>query len=120
MDRDKGGIPATSTIGESFENPFLTAALVAAFSFPAAAQMTMQTVKVPCSDIEYIPGLLARDYGESPTGQGIANTSLVQLWRNPETNTWSVLLVLPDGGACVLASGEDWEALEPKPTGTKT
>ena len=88
----------------------LAAALVAAFfmAAPAAAQIFPRTMRIPCSGPGVLPDLLASDYGEAPAQQGVADCALVQLWRNPETGTWTILLVAPDGTVCALASGEDW------------
>jgi hypothetical protein len=88
----------------------LAAALVAAFfmAAPAAAQIFPRTMRVPCSDPGVLPDVLVRDYGEVPAEQGIANGALVQLWRNAETGSWTILLISPDGTVCALASGEDW------------
>lgn len=92
-----------------------TAALVAVFfvAAPATAQMFPRSVRVPCSGPAFLPGLLARNYGESVTGQGIAGGALVQQWRNRETGSWTILLILPDGVACALASGDDWMDVDP-------
>ena len=93
----------------------LAAALVAAFfmAAPVAAQVFPRTVRVPCSGPDALPDVLARDYGEAVTGQGIADGALVQLWRNPQTGTWTILMVLPDGMVCALADGGDWMVADP-------
>ena len=98
----------------------LVAALVAAFflTAPAAAQVIPRTVRVPCSGPDGLPDLLARDYGESVAEQGIADGALVQLWRNPETGSWTILMIRPDGMVCALVSGEDWMVADsPLPEG---
>lgn len=88
----------------------LAAALVAAFfmAAPAAAQIFPRTLPIPCSGPDVLPDLLARDYGEAPAEQGVADGALVQLWRNAETGSWTILLISPDGTVCALASGGDW------------
>ena len=90
----------------------LAAALVAAFfmAAPASAQILPRNLPVPCSGPELLPGLLARDFGETLQEQGLAGGALVQLWRSPDTGSWTILMVLPDGLVCALASGEDWMA----------
>jgi len=93
------------------------AALVAAFflAAPAPAQLYPRTVAVPCAGPRVLPDLLNRHYGESVAGQGVAGGTLVQLWRNRQTGSWTILLVSPDGAACALASGEDWTDADPPP-----
>lgn len=97
----------------------IPAALVAAFFMaapaakPAAAQMFARTMRLPCAAPGVLPGLLVREYGEAAERQGVADGALVQLWRNLETGSWTILLIAPDGSACALASGEDWMLAEP-------
>jgi len=88
----------------------IAAALVAAFfmAAPATAQLYPRAVAVPCAGPDVLPDLLSRTYGEAVAGQGLAGGALVQLWRNRQTGSWTILLVSPDGAACALASGEDW------------
>lgn len=58
---------------------------------------------------------LARGYDESPAALGVAGRGggLVELFRSPHGETWTLLLVLPDGRACMIAAGEDWQPLPP-------
>jgi len=94
------------------------AALVAAFfmAAPAMAQPYPRIMRVPCTGAEILTELLARDYGESVAGQGVTGGALLQLWRNQETGSWTILLVSPDGEACALAGGEDWmDPVQPSP-----
>lgn len=97
--------------------PALAAAAVFA-AVPATAQLLPGTLRIACSAAGMLPDLLSRDYGERPAEQGVAGGALVQLWRNAETGTWTILLVRPDGTVCALASGEDWmPAGAPPPEG---
>lgn len=93
----------------------LATALVAVFfvAGPVQAQMFARQMRVPCAGAGVLPELLAREYGEEADRQGVANGALVQLWRNPATESWTILLIAPDGTACALASGEAWMAAEP-------
>lgn len=68
-----------------------------------------------------------RDYGETQAGAGISGylygidagnaTLLVELWRSPETGTWTIVLTGPTGKACVLATGQAWDDVEAAPDG---
>ena len=115
MDRDKGGIPATSTIGESFENPFLTAALVAAFSWPAYAQQAV------CGARDEIVSRLENGYQETASGAGpiVGGGAVIELYTS-DAGTWTLVLTQPNGVSCLIAVGKNWETLKPKPTGPKT
>ena len=66
---------------------------------------------VLCGPAEAILGALKNRYGERPTGQGTFDGQLYQMWENRENDTWTFVLVMPGGGVCALAFGEDWRPL---------
>ncbi len=52
---------------------------------------------------------LDMSYGEVRHGWGISGPqSIVEVWANDETGTWTILVVYTDGTACVRASGHVW------------
>lgn len=51
-------------------------------------------------------------YGERPAGRGLSNRgALVLLVRSADGATWTLLALLPDGMACLIDGGEDWQAV---------
>ena len=34
---------------------------------------------------------------------------MLELYASPETGTWTILVPLPNGLSCLVASGEAWE-----------
>lgn len=40
-------------------------------------------------------------------------TAVVELWASEKTGTWTVLMTGPDGRACIIASGQDWQSDPP-------
>ncbi len=84
----------------------LAAALWAAFSFPAAAQLA-------CGDRKAVVDHLSRVYSEAPKAAGVTGSgALVELYVAPtrpgKYSTWSLIVTLPDGRACLLIAGEGW------------
>lgn len=68
---------------------------------PAVAQV--------CGNPVDIARQLAAEYREAPTARGVdAGGRLVTVYSNPETGTWTVVLLAPGGCAMVAASGEGW------------
>lgn len=106
---------------------FLTAmrmvfvALVVAFLVFLVMLVQPAKAAPQCDAYERVTTLLADQYGEALMGGGIAGASaLMQLWAHPDGSTWSIVLVLPDGQACLMASGKDWTNQEPTPPGSET
>lgn len=94
----------------------IAAALVAAFfvAAPAAAEMF-------CTEARALARFLADHHDETPIGAGLAgNGGLVQVLVSPDGETWTIILTMPDGTACLMAAGEGWESLDPAPVGPKT
>ncbi len=80
------------------------ALVLALFSGPAYAQQA-------CAPYEDVKQTLREDYGEMPIGRGLANNVVVETWANLETGTFTIHIVFPDGRACLIASGENWETV---------
>ncbi len=93
----------------------LCAAMLAVVLWPASAGFSFAqgAVNWPalCGPAAMILDGLENRYGERASGQGVFDGRLYQLWENRLTGTWTFVLVMPGGGVCALASGEDWEGL---------
>jgi hypothetical protein len=89
------------------------AALGAAFSFcglPAAAQV--------CSPYESVRRALFEQHGESAVGAGHDDRDVVvQLFATSDGATWTLVIVRPDGIACLVASGQEWRRIAGPPLG---
>lgn len=69
---------------------------------PAAAENA-------CGHHDAIAGALNAKYGESMAAQGLqSSTRLFEVWRSTESGSWTILVVLPNGLACVMATGVAW------------
>lgn len=71
----------------------------------------------PCAPAGDLLRHLDGKYGERPAGRGLSNRGvLVLLTRSADGATWTLMALLPDGTACLLDGGEDWQAA-PLPAG---
>lgn len=62
-----------------------------------------------CDAAERVLALLVDRYGEQEIGAGTAGGgSRLLIFAHPDGDTWSVVVLLPDGRACLVASGADW------------
>jgi len=86
------------------------AALLAA-ALPAAAEGPA------CGTRAEIVQQLENRYAESRHGMGIAsNDSVLEIFASDASGTFSVLVTLPSGQTCLIASGNDYQSLaEPLP-----
>lgn len=92
-----------------------TAALVAAFFMPAAAHGAGVPV---CAERATVLDELARRYREAPVALGLANNGgVVELFASADGATWTLLITLPSGLSCMMAAGEDWQALPARTPG---
>lgn len=66
---------------------------------------------IPCAPRERVLEALIDRMGESRRAQGTAGRggAQMELYAGPD-GTWTVILHLPDGRACLLANGTDFEA----------
>lgn len=86
-------------------------------TFASLPTITQAQGRQACAEYELVAERLAEKYGESVNGMGLtSNQSIIQVWSNPETGTWSITVTNAQGVACLVASGQAWEILEPTVT----
>lgn len=97
----------------------IRSAVIAAVLTLAAGTAHAQQVR--CGNPVDLVEHLSVDFGEVPAVRGLdGGGQLVQTFANLETGTWTLVLFVPNGPACIMAAGTDWEAIEyvaPAPKG---
>lgn len=74
--------------------------------------------QVPCGDRKSIVTQLAEGYLEESRGRGLTNNgTILEIFASPGGETFSVVLSAPDGQSCLIAAGESWQQVAPKPKG---
>lgn len=87
----------------------ILAALVAVFSYPAFAQSGGQA----CGEYPEVLSYLKDKYGEQPVGRGLDNGGrMAELFTSREGTTWTLVITYPNGVACLLDAGDDWEQVK--------
>ena len=90
--------------GLAFLAPFAAAAGVALPS-PSHAQTV-------CSNRTNFIKELSSQHREDPVAMGLAaNGSVLEVLASKD-GTWTILITSPNGTSCVVAVGENWEALK--------
>lgn len=88
-----------------FVAPFVIAASVVA-AVPAAAQTQA------CSSRMEVLKHLSSEYSEAPVAMGLANNGgVVEILSSKAGQSWTIILTLPNGVSCLIAAGENWEAI---------
>ncbi len=68
-----------------------------------------------CADRAVVTDRLTKNYGETFAGGGLRNSdSIFEVWKSDESGTWTILMTMPNGLACVMAAGTDWRAALPE------
>jgi hypothetical protein len=73
---------------------------------PVAQQQTFQAV---CLPLDRLREQLKTKFNEDEVGGGIVGeTAITLLFASPDGDTWTIVMLSPDGNACVVAGGSDW------------
>jgi hypothetical protein len=65
-----------------------------------------------CGQREQIVQALATKYGETRRSVGMSGTNqMMELFAADESRTWTILVTMPDGRSCLVASGSNFEAV---------
>jgi hypothetical protein len=65
-----------------------------------------------CGPKQMVTEQLGERYGEVTFASGIVIDNSVKFFGNPQTGTWSMVVIRPDGLACVIAIGEGLEIVK--------
>ena len=70
-----------------------------------------------CDDRTKVLAILDAGYGEQRAAAGLASTGNVIEVLISADGSWTILVTKPDGIACVVAVGEDWQVLNTQLSG---
>lgn len=88
------------------------AVLFAALCIPGSAlsKTAIMGVTVPCADLASMDAAL-RKYAEKPFATAKDSAGLPMVLKvNPDSGTFSLMLVMPDGMVCLMAAGRQFTA----------
>lgn len=65
-----------------------------------------------CGAREAVLAQLAEKYGETRRGIGMAaNQTVMEVFASDASGSWTIIVTLPNGASCLVASGEGYEAV---------
>lgn len=71
-----------------------------------------------CGEVGAMLRALATKYHEAEVWRGVAGDGLFLLiTANPDGSTWTALRLAPEGQACLLVAGPNWQPGNPAPLG---
>jgi len=96
----------------------LPAALASlALGMVAASATTADAARTVCKDRSEIVEILNRKFGATQRSFGLqSDRRVLELYAAP-SGSWTAILTMPNGKSCVVASGEAWTTVPPKPAG---
>ncbi|MEM1383580.1 MAG: hypothetical protein AAF713_00310 [Pseudomonadota bacterium] len=87
----------------------LACGLLAALA--ATASVDEAEARMACGKRDAIVEQLEAKYGETRSSYGLSQgKGVVEVYSNPDTGTWTVLITNAQGTACLMAAGEAWQA----------
>lgn len=90
----------------------LAALTAASVFYIATTSLASAQQQRNCGPRDLVVERLATGYGETRQSLGIgANNSMVEVYASEETGSWTILVTLPTGVSCLVASGESFEAV---------
>ena len=90
---------------------WLPAAALLLLASPALAQ------QAPCGPVDVVLKALEDNAKEVPTGMGRDERGFIAVLTLSPDGSYSVLGIRPDGVACLLSTGQGWEAVKSAPAG---
>ena len=92
-------------------------------AFAAVALVTANTADAQqnCGPRDQVIEHLAEAFGEARQSIGLAQDNhVVETFAALDSGTWTIVITLPSGVTCLVASGTGFERLDetPRPTGT--
>jgi hypothetical protein len=83
-----------------------TAAAMLVAVQPASAQ------QLACTNRSEVVSHLSSEYSEEPVALGLANNGgVIEILSSKAGKSWTIILTMPNGVACMIAAGESWESL---------
>lgn len=88
--------------------------LACVFISTAAKAQNASDANPPCSPRQAIIDRLSNTYSETAVAIGMAsNGGIVEvLAAHEDAGTWTIIVTMPDGISCMLASGQHFEMLD--------
>ncbi len=101
---------------------FQYAIIPAMLAIAAMIFTTSSTTAAPkmCGKRTSMIKVLIEKYNESPRALGLSSAKMAMEIYASESGTWTVMMTLTNGTACIMAAGKSWQELPKALKGSKT
>ncbi len=90
----------------------LAAAIGSSIALTVAGVASAQNTRA-CTQRDAALNHLSQKYSESPIAIGLtSNGGVIEVLTAPSGKTWTIVITMPSGLTCMIASGEEWEAID--------
>ena len=84
--------------------------LALAILFLAGLYQPVSAQQPACTKRADVVNHLAKKYSEAPVAIGLANNGgVIEVLSSKDGNSWTIIITMPNGTACMIAAGENWE-----------
>lgn len=85
---------------------------VAAFAAALLISTPANAEQPPCTKRGNVVDHLGKKYSEAPVAMGLANNGgVLEVLSSPDGTSWTIMITMPNGISCLVAAGENWEAI---------
>jgi hypothetical protein len=84
------------------------------FGVACVAGSASASAETVCTQHDKLVQFLESKYGELQTGYGLAGRRAVMEVYVSEKQTFTIISTYPNGVSCIVAAGDNWEAIAPK------
>ena len=75
-----------------------------------------EPAKSSCESRENVLDFLSSRYSEAPVAMGVSKDGgLVEILTSGPGSTFTIIVTMPDGQTCMVAAGDSWENIGPRP-----
>lgn len=89
-------------------------ALMLAGMTSSSAKAESHEISPLCNARNVVLTSLKGNFSEKPTSMGLASNGNVVELLNSNEGSWSIIMTMPNGVSCLMASGNYWQKLKAK------
>ena len=91
-------------------------AILLPLSLAVPANAVSPISEIICAPRDEMTSKLAHQFGETRVATGVRDIERVmEIWTSESSGNWTMVMTYADGNSCIVAMGEHWNDLLPRP-----